>query len=490
LDLKTVKGAVQAPFFLALFVLVSGCASVDYSDYYQTLLIRSEPPGAQVYEHGEFIGTTPGFLRVRRRKQPELTIRYGEAVQSIPLEAKYRWWDSFAGNLLFLTAAPLGMGIDWATGTMWGYRDPAPVQFHNAKKFAVSPLKPRLSIAPPAASDFELTDTMGNLLQGKLESLNAYQVHPYNETALTFRSFGSEQSLTTDRERRNNLFYALHADVVAVPKVELNGDSYRVTSDILDVYSDKIVKSYKWDVSVAGDAAKSDLRTRSFFNEYFHFIPNSVFLNFTSYQPSLTVNGQRYDGHELQGHALDDQVLRYVSAITVERQERPRQQLGGHWAFDFVPSINISKKYIEFPDYPLVSGSHFVRWYASAGYGLEIAYKSRYGQPFLDVIPSLAYTRLNYFGSNGAEGLLEETSLLTELELGYTYFASDHVILKVFTRSLAEDPAAWDKALSRVSNQQISSSTGKSTFVGVSVGYFIPASLSNKVEWKARPAKN
>ena len=118
-------------FLVALFM--GACASLDASDYRQTVLVNSSPPGATIYERGKKIGTTPEYVRVRRRHHPELTLDFGSGItRNLDLKTHYRWGDSFGADFLFLEFAPVAWGVDWATGNIWRLDDPAEAEAPEA----------------------------------------------------------------------------------------------------------------------------------------------------------------------------------------------------------------------------------------------------------------------------------------------------------------------------------------------------------------------
>ncbi len=469
---------------LLITILLSACASVHFSDYRQPVRVLSEPYGVKVYDgRGKYLGITPGFIGVRRSRSPELRFvaKDGKA-KTVQLDTRYRWTDSFWMNFLFLTYAPIGWLVDVATGTAWHIEDPELLRFGPPSPH----LPPRLiAVAPPIVDEMDVADGLGVVIENKLRASGKWKVLNYVDTAAAFQYYESERGLTPNSEDRYNLLYELKSDYVFLSKAEPSGDSFIVKGELKSPITGHVASEYRWEVTPVDGAIKDSLSTRRLFANSFHLLPNTIFLSFANYSPAMNIEGREYGGKEAATHGFIDEASKYLSSISIANLERPRPNVRGHWTFDFIPNLLLSKKNIVFKEYAPLEEVEFSRWYLSGGYGIETGYLSRFGFLYLDIIPALTYTRLDY-QTTQVSGSLARWSIQTTLEVGYTYFFSDHFVGRLFARTLNEDAPLWNEAFSHATGVRTNSDTVTSGIAGFSLGWYIPSTLTRREGWKVR----
>lgn len=458
--MKRTKGVIRAPFFFILaLAFVTGCTSISPNDYRQAVFVTSNPSGAYVYNNNEFLGTTPGYLMVRRERYPELEFRYPNQSRQIErLKTKYRWWDSFAGNLL-LIYAPIGWAIDWYTGTAFDIEDPV----HHPALLPERGFK--LAIAPPYGLDQETTDLLGHELEEKLKAENKYSIVPYDQSLEFFDYYGTRRTLPQDHKDRYAMLGKIKADAVFLSSAVVANDRITVSGEIKNAYDDKALSERSWLM----DSTRAHIEIRKRFGDLFHIIPNTAFINFTNDTPSVTVDnvGQRAEAVP-DGSTLGE-VNKYVSAVGLSRLIRPRKMLIGRWTFDFVPTINFSSKRLRFQ---FVTGQDqdFDRIFIGAGYGIEVGYLWKYGFVYFDFMPQLTWTHLAY-NTAFEERTRQDTSLTAVSELGYLYFVTDHFVAKLFVRAVGEDTDVWARAIRDIVGANAIVSSAQTTHSGLALGY-------------------
>lgn len=478
---QTFKKEADLGFLFLCALALVGCASIDSSDYRQTVLVTSNPPGAAIYQHGEKLGVTPAFVRVSRQHHPELGLEYfDKAKKQVDLTTHYRWLDSFGMNLLVLQMAPIGWLVDWSTGTAWRMDDPKEIVFNVKHEHEIAKSY-SVAIAPPVINNLDVADALGSVLENKLKG--PFKVIPYEKTSALFSYYGSDQGLTENKTQRYNLFFELPAEQILVSKAEPKGDGYLVTAHLKNKFTDKDTGEYSWEITPAEGGLKEEFSTHRVFDQYFHLLPNTAFLTFSQYQSTVQVNQQEFAGKARGGQGLGDQFLNYINAISLAHLTRPRSNVMGHWIFEFVPTVNLSRKRIYFPDYKPLQDVDFDRWYISGGYGIEVGHLSRIGLFYLDVIPTVTWTQL-HFETPDFEERLSRTSVTYTTELGYSHFFTSHFVGKIFVRNLTEDLYLWQKAIRDVTGHEDSLSSVSSVFTGISLGYYIPSSLTQRGGWK------
>jgi hypothetical protein len=468
---------------LLSFLLSAGCASIDYADYRQTILVLSDPPGAKVYDGQRFIGITPNYMRFRRRAKPVLLMEMPDGTRrDVPLETRYRWGDSFGMNALFLVYAPVGWAVDWATGTAWEAEDPPLEVFGRGGVWPVITRPGRVAVAPPQGVDFETADALGLAVEEKMRASENFTVSDYEETAPGFRFYRSYSGLAQEKQDRYRLLSHLKVDHILISTAEKRGETFVVKGELKDVVTTKTKSSYTWEITPGNQALREEFTAKTLLNEYFKSLPNTVFLNFAGYTPTATIDRREYKGKEAPADGFGDEMLRYLSSLSLAGLERERFNTRGHFTFGFVPTAIVSQKMIVFPEYTPLVDAEFHRWYVSAGYGIEGGYMGRFGLLYADLIPMGTYTRIRY-STPQTEGAVERFSIQLMSEIGYSYFFTNHLIGRVYYRSIGEDNKLWNQAFSESSSSTLFTDTFSSGFAGVSIGYYIPTALKRRSGW-------
>jgi len=461
-----------------------GCASVDYTDYRQTVLVTSRPAGAEVYNDGEFVGVTPAYVRVRRSIRPRLTFLYpNNPPQDVPLKIHYRWGDSFGTNFLLFTLAPVGWATDLLTGTSWRLDDPPERDFKGRPVPTVN--SNTIAIAPPEAIDAESSDAIGQLLERKIQDEKKGRVLPYAETVREFDYFGSDQGLTKNPKRRYNLFYTLKADKILLSRAEPHDDGYYyVNSHMYDVYTGAESDPHTWKLTSEDGSLREQLSQHRYYQQMFHWFPNALYLNLGTYTPQLSIDQQSFRGESANATGFFNQAATYISFLGLGHIDRPRPDVKGHFTFDFVPTLFYSRKKIEFNEYIPLRGALFDRSYVNACYGIEVGHMSWIGFFYFDLVPSLNWSQIRV-SSPAVEDTSAEWSTIFVEELGYSRFIGEHLIVKLFVRGISEDDNLWGRAVHAVTRADEVVSNSASSMAGIAFGYYFPSSLNKKKNWKA-----
>ncbi len=446
--------------FLFLAADLGGCAY--FSGRRQPVLITSNPSGAQVYDQGKFIGVTPGFLPIRRRRDAAIELRFPDKTsKTVSLQTKYRWWDSFGGNALFLVYAPIGWGVDWWTGAAWDMADP-PIE-----KTQLPDQGARLAIAPAPGQDSQTTDAVGRELQSRMSAERKFKILSYDKTFAQLDFYEAHRGLPVDQTDRRTLVTEIGADAVLLSKAELQpNNEIKVSGEIINVYDGAKIGERKWDLKLSDAVTGRNNRLR----RYFHILPNTVFVNFSSYRADLQIAGVGLAGKAVPDGSTLEQVSRYVGAIGITRLNRPRKSMMGKFNYEFVPAANLSIKRVRFQLGTPPADQDFDRMFVSAGYGIEVGYQWSYGFPYLDLIPNVVWTKLEYDVIDRARSRENFTTNLG-VELGYLYFINQHLVMKLYSRSFKEDTEVWQHAVSEILGADTKVSEIHSFFSGWGIGY-------------------
>lgn len=464
--------------------LLSACASLDYEDYRQTVMVLSDPPGAKIYEGETLLGTTPAYVRVKRGRRPHIRlVADGHPERKIKLKTTYRWDESFVPNVILLTLAPLGWLTDWASGTAWELHDPPLATFGKGGHWPTPREVKTVLIAPPPEKDIDVSDALGFALQEKLRHSESFQVLDFGSTAPHFQFASTSGGPPFDKTDRYRIFGSLPADHLLYSQTERKGDAFLVRAQLKDTITTRTAREYSFEITPDADALKSEFQRRKLYSDFFHLLPNTIWMNFSAYTPNMTVNEVEYLGKEAPADDPGDQFLRYLSGISISTLHRPIANVRGQWNFDFVPAVVISKKEFYLPTY--LPDVKFERIYTSAGYGFEGGYLWRYGYGYANFIPMLTWSQLSYDAPTQS-GTRSHTSVQSMLEFGYSNFINDHLVGKLYMRNVFEDIELWSRVMTEINNNPTFTENAGSITVGIAFGYYIPSSLKSKEGWRVR----
>lgn len=469
--------------FLFLF-LGTGCASMDSFEFKQPVKLLSDPPGAKVFYGPEYLGTTPGYIRVPREKNPRLTYLFpnGEK-QQVKLDTSYRWGGSFASNLFWMTLAPLGWAWDLQRGTAWNIKDPEVFRLKGAHDWPKI-LPPKVvAVAPPVIDEHNSISSLGLTIENRLRNSESFEVLDYEKTEGNFRYNRSYQGLSDQESDLYRLYSTLRADHILESKGELHGDKYHVHAELRDIVTGRVDKVYDWEVTPPNEPDEATV-FRRYVKRSFHLIPNTVFISSTNFSPAIEINHVNQKGKESPHDSTLEEIADKITSISIARLDRSNFDIRGHWVFDFVPLLMVSKKNIVFPDWNPLKDTEFRRWLVNAGYGLETGYIGRYGFVYIDLIPSVAWTQVKYDGP-AASGTIQTTKLIFTYEIGYSYFFSDHIVGRVHARVVQEDEKAWGNAIRSASGFDVQTGSMGSGYGGISIGYYFDTP-GKRAGWQIR----
>lgn len=457
---------------------------MDRFEFKQPIKLLSDPPGAKVFYGPEYLGTTPAYIRVPREIRPELTYVFpGGEKQQVQLKTSYRWGGSFASNLFLLQFAPAGWVWDLYRGTAWNLKEPDIVRLPGSHEWPML-LPPKVvAVAPPMIKELNSISSLGLTIEDRLRSSESFTVLDYEKTESNFRYNRSYQGLSERESDLKRLYSTLRADHILETKGELRGDKYHLRGELRDIVTGRVDKVYEWEVVPPKEPDEATIFKR-FVKKSFHLIPNTVFISTSNFSTTMEINRVQQDGKELPNKTTFEQIADRITSISIARLDRSNFDIRGHWVFDFVPLLMVSKKNIIFPDFVPLIGAEFRRWLVNAGYGIETGYIGRYGFVYLDLIPSVAWTHVRYDGP-ADRGSIQSTKLIFNYEIGYSYFFTDHIVGRVHARIVHEDETLWGKAIRNASGTDAQTGTIGSSFGGISIGYYFD-SPGKRGGWQIR----
>mgnify|MGYP000847525843 CR=1 FL=1 len=467
---------------LALLIF-SGCASISYDGSYQTIRVQTEPSGASVRIDGQIVGHTPLFTEVRRSTHPKIEVASQDeptGFRAVELATKYRFKRSFLGGLLTFSLAPYAWALDLLTGNAWDVRDTDVVKVtlrdSDREWLAIEgkrrQQRPRLALAPPQTDSIPVSDQAADELEGALKR-RGDEVLPYHATLSTFLRNDYEFDEVPDDLRR--LYRELGVDGVVASKVTNKGPVRQVQAEIIDLKSPNLDRR----PGPTFEFLAKDPRPAMFANlgTWARVIPNTIGVDFSTEKMSILLGGVSYDLTPIEPEEWWGKGAQYVSAIAISNTPPIRHGVGGRGSINAVPMLRFSRINIRANNLPppatgeLVERSPtFQRISASGGYGVEFGYQVGSNYVYLDLIPFIRWSEITW-RQNSKNESATRFGIATQIEIGYSYFFVNGMLLKLFSRSQPEDTENWRDAFrARVNSWDLPISAATS-IAGLVVAY-------------------
>ncbi len=457
---------------IALLLCLQGlvaCASFGVGRK-QAVLFQSEPERADVLsQKGEKLGETTHYLWINREKVPKVQLQWPNETQSLTLKTHYRWQKSFFANFVFIYLAPIGWAIDLLTGAAWEI-EPPPLQTTKTPQPLMAPQAAMIAIAPPRTSSFQLSDEGAKAVEAELRAHSSGRVIlPYEQTLPTFLKSAYDFDINPEKALMPGIFAELKADAIFESHIEEKSDHYELIGEFISVHERN--KKHQLEVAFypqdqAGEQARPWWQRQ---DGFFHFLPNTVKVDFSNDHSLLQVDGVSREADSVAVHGFGGQILESLSDLGLSHLQAPRAEGGYRFRAQFIPSFSLSYRRLRFSNIPDVSTVDFARWHALLGYGPEVGLQSGNHYFYLNYIPSGAYTYIEWDRQGNQN--VSKPHLSTSTEFGYLYFATQHWSLRFFNRTVSEDETVWSDAIHDAggANHVVLSSTYM--VAGVSLGY-------------------
>lgn len=468
---------------LSVWVGLSGCASVTGEGSRQTVLVRSNPPGASIYVEGLRVGQTPELVEIRRSFSPKIQILEAKGRRNVELETRYRWGRSFGRGLVFVTYAPISWLIDVLTGTAWDAQEAEPIPVKLAEIDLKNPKpqhRPLIAvIAPPRSSSTSMSDSAGRALEASLREGalgERYDVRPYDETLTSFVQ-GDYEYQTMNLSRKRRLLKNLSADYVFESKIEKTDGGWKLESEGNEILG-KDVKPGPT-ITLSRDTMGPRVFGMGFGLRpwWSRILPDTIGIDFVNEAMNVEVQGKEYSLSPVHGDEWWSQGIRYASAINISSTPDRRREYGSRWELGAVPNFRFSHKLLKASDLPPpVSGGfvekdpQFSRMAISGGYGLEVGYLIGRHFIYLDVIPFLNWGQISW-RQDFKDRTATRVSIGALTELGYNYLFDSNWMIRIFSRSSAEDIELWQDAFVARLGVEYKPTTALGITSGLTIGY-------------------
>ena len=479
---------LKVVLFVSTLYLVSGCATILTEGSKQGVLVKSDPPGADILVEGELVGRTPAYVLLPRQQSTQslvLESTPGHKTYVVPIESKYRWGMSFWRNFIFLYGAPIGWGVDLLTGRAWKLENPEVVELQGPQmspgrlsRWTLAPERPlRVAIAPPQAPTLELSDELGRMIEKNLrEDKPEIQVLNYDDTLKYFINRDYDFNNLPNAEELATLYAELRVDFIYHSEI-IEGDGRQRLHGIA-VSVTGAERSWSQDYGMGPLGHKLDAPV-----PWYHkttgasqSIPNTPFVEFGARGMGLTVNGGQVAAHGAGDLSWQEELGEILVAVGLTRLTPPRSERRSYLRFQFAPSLRLNYNRIYFPDLPIVRHTEFRYFQIGGGIGPEGGVQMGSHYIYMNFVPFVTYNLLSW--STGGKGRESRTgSFSLRLEIGYTYFMTKRWSLRLFTRSTTVDARSFARAFDELAPDRYKVETGNDFSTGISIGYTFDQSL-------------
>ncbi len=463
------------PTIVVTAALLSGCATL--AGRKQRLRVVTRPAAAEVRDEDVTpLATAPAIVEVPRasRRRLELRAREGEP-RALELEADYRWGGSLGANAPLLLAgplwwlAPVGVGVDLLSGAAWSYTPPAPVVLADG-----APRPWRIVVVPPLADRELVSDTLGDRLGAWAAARwPDAEVVRLDTVADRLAEFDWTSEGPTPATFRDDVLFELGATHVLHAEVHGRADGALVTTRLEDAFAPD-APPIRTDLLYGQEVV--DMRARdagAFARDLLvGLVPNSVAFDVTS--PTITIDAERTVGSETT--ALDatqpptHRFLRLLSGFTVRNIRS--SVVRGAWDLDLDlgPSIAASWTTLDFDGAP-----HRVEWVQIAGgIGPVGSLETPLGSIYLSLVPQLDTSYL--WADAEREASRFDTALRFEGELGWLFFVSRRVSVRLFARGVTVSAKPLQRVLEEADAPDAELRVDRVQYAvgGISLGFTLP----------------
>ncbi len=467
-------------FWKVLFLIhclsLGACASMNWNDREDIVSIVTEKPGAEIYFKDRMQGTTPAFVKLPRARKNQIQLSYpGEEPQTFVLDSKYRWGDSFWGNAILGGLAPFGWGIDFWTGAAWNVKAGEVYSLQGKGPKEQKTTSPIL-IAPPVAEDETLSLEIATLVEKRMrERFPDRKWKPYVETADLFHFYQRTHEELFPLSDLAPLFYSAKSTQVLETVVQKRKGfgTHAIEASLKNAISGEVEDYYVFEVPDERLAALKLSWWERMWNSQ-SIWPNVLALDFSTGISSIEdINGNIHQAENRHSEGTLSQATRYLGSISLARIQQGRRTSGGRYRFSMIPALFFRWNQLNFPSEAQIRDVEFERLFLSVGYGPRFEWVSNFANVYLDIVPGLRWTSVEYDGPL-ASGIEQDTNIFVFTEAGISRFVSERWVISLFVRSAGEDIEVWKKALSGASDQNFALLDLRTTISGARLGYYFP----------------
>ncbi|RYZ60816.1 MAG: hypothetical protein EOP09_20700 [Proteobacteria bacterium] len=204
---------------------------------------------------------------------------------------------------------------------------------------------------------------------------------------------------------------------------------------------------------------------------WFQFFPNTLGIDLSSGNIALRDQLRTHSGVETGGQSPLANGLSYLQALSLSHLLLPRTDREARWKFQFVPSGLLSYKKVYFPTLSKLASVDFDMLQVTVGFGPEYGYQSGKHYSYFKFLASLNYSQIEWNQPGGSHQSLSETGTGVMYELGYLWFMTERLSMRLFVKNNSAALELWNEVALKVNPTITPLSSANSSLVGMSFGY-------------------
>ncbi len=414
-----------------LFVALINCQCASITDRHQYIRIVPPDQHTEVYFDDQKVTKgEPHTLRFTRESEPKLRLVRGQKEVKKKLSTSYRWGQSFAGNALMFTYAPIGWLVDWITGAAWESEE-----FLNKEKHFPLNSQSQIFIFPPTGVTSLDSQQMGQeLYEWFLKKYPHSKIISYEKSYYKALSFGFDHQSLVDKKDRDvgsyaELIHDTNATHLALSRYDETTNSLEI--EIISPYSERKIASH----NIATIKPESKDSTWNWVvSEFFELLPNTVSLgsiqtNIYGCARQVSTNIDRYCAKARTGSPFE-----FISAINFTNVLHFRKRETWGLYLRFFPDFNLAYNDVEFSEIDQSLEDLYLDWaYISLGYGPRLSFIIPIGELFAEMTPFYAanYLRLH---SNSMDQTQYKGKFGVSIQMGLNSWLSNRWNLRFFVK--------------------------------------------------------
>lgn len=323
----------------------------------------------------------------------------------------------------------------------------------------------RIAIAPPQGTYELLSDKLGTHLEEILQQ--KYPDHlilPFKETYPWFDSFSYDYSKTIWEPYRPKLYQELQSHYLLETQVQKEGEKIHIKSQLIETRTRLTTDSFSQTLDYSKHEELQDGAVPRTFSYLLNIVPNTFFIDFTGSDLSFQANPALSQPQS----NLSFNALSLLTSFALRKSRNPKLNGFGPF-FRIIPDANSYFDRFSFNNSPQLKNQEFTWISVSAGVGVEIGLDTPWGYLYYQGVPSVAQ---NWISSS--KHSVSKTSLEMNWELGYQFFITERMTIRIFNRFITGPSSTWETLLSQASGESFQLNKTSLGILGLALGYYFP----------------
>ncbi|MBO9666302.1 MAG: hypothetical protein J7501_05765 [Bdellovibrio sp.] len=199
------------------------------------------------------------------------------------------------------------------------------------------------------------------------------------------------------------------------------------------------------------------------------YLPNAVAIDLASNNTMVNLTNRESISSANASVSNSEGLGKFASALSLS--VAPSKNQGNGFGFKVGPELTFAFNNLRFKsDSALLDSTDFQLLRTSLGASPEVNYKTNLGTFYASLGLGLAYSWISWSSPASGDNI-SGFNLNFILSIGYYVYASENMLVKVYTRSITEDKNIWNKALDASQGFDVPVESVSNNIVGFSFAY-------------------